>query len=144
MTNKRSSHQAYTDGSSLGNPGPSAWAIYLDGKPYYGKLEHATNNVAEMTAVLKAMELTPPSSDLEIVTDSKLVIGWFTRGWKINNNKIREIKNNCDILRNDKDLKVSFKKTKGHASDQWNNRVDALARSTAGATTELPRQVSQL
>jgi ribonuclease HI len=136
-------HQAYTDGSSLGNPGPSGWAIYLDKKPYYGKIEHATNNYAEMFAVFKAIELTPAGSDLEIVTDSKLVIGWFTRGWKINNKKIKRIKNNCDALRDMKDLKVSFVKTKGHASDQWNNRVDALARSTARSTTELPRQVSQ-
>lgn len=138
MSNKRSVHQAYTDGSSLGNPGVAGWAVLLDGKPYSGKIEHATNNYAEMLAVQKALELVPPNSDIQIVTDSKLVIGWFTRSWKINNKKIKIIKNECDTLRDSKTLKVSFKKTKGHASDKMNNRVDELARSTARATTMLP------
>ena len=93
MDNKRSVHIAYTDGSSLGNPGPAGWAVYLDGKPHSGGLDHATNNHAEMLAVQKALELVPPNSDLKIVTDSKLVMGWFTRGWKIRQPHIREIKN---------------------------------------------------
>lgn len=134
MNNNRSVHQAYTDGSSLGNPGPAGWAVFLDGKPYSGKIEHATNNYAEMLAVQKALELVPPNSDLEIVTDSKLVLGWFCRNWKINNPLIRGLKNECDTLRDSKALKVSFVKTKGHASDQLNNRTDELARSAARAT----------
>jgi ribonuclease HI len=131
MDNKRSVHQAYTDGSSLGNPGPAGWAVYLDGKPYSGKIEHATNNYAEMLAVQRALELVHPNSDIEIVTDSKLVVGWFCRKWKINNRKIRAIKRECDTLRDSKALKVSFRKTKGHASDEWNNKADTLARSVA-------------
>lgn len=138
MDNKRSVHQAYTDGSSLGNPGPAGWAVLLDGKPYSGKLEHETNNYAEMFAVQKALELALPNSDIQIITDSKLVIGWFTRSWKMKNKKIKMIKNECDTLRDSKTLKVSFMKTKGHASDEMNNRVDELARSTARATTMLP------
>ena len=138
MDNKRSVHKAYTDGSSLGNPGPAGWAVYLDGKPHSGKIEHATNNFAEMFAIQKAMELVPPNSDLEIVTDSRLVIGWFARGWKIKKQHIREIKDKCDTLRDSKALSVSFVKTKGHASDMWNNRADALAQSVARASSLRP------
>lgn len=131
MDNNRSVYTIYTDGSSLGNPGHAAWAVLIDNLAYTGYIGIATNNQAEMTAVAKAMELVPDNSDLVIITDSKLVLGWFTRGWKINQSHIRKIKNECDTLRDDKSLRVQFVKTKGHASDQLNNRVDALARSAA-------------
>lgn len=144
MPNKRSAHQAYTDGSSIGNPGPSGWAVLLNGRAYSGVIDIGTNNYAEMYAIQKAFELVPPNSDLEIVTDSRLVIGWFTRKWKINNRQIKIIKNKCDTLRDSKSLKVSFVKTKGHASDQQNNKVDKLARSVAKSKTASPRQGCRL
>lgn len=131
MTNNRSLHQAHVDGSSLGNPGPAGWAVYLDGKTYTGAINYATNNFAEMIAVEQVLELVPANSDVTITTDSRLVIGWFTRGWKLNNPKIRAIKRRCDTLRDSKALKVSFVKTKGHASDKLNNKVDMLARGVA-------------
>ncbi len=140
MTNKRSAQQAYTDGSSIGNPGPAGWAVLLNGRAYSGVIEVGTNNYAEMYAIQKAFELVPPNSDLEIVTDSKLCIGWFTRGYKINNKQIKQIKNECDTLRDSKALKVVFTKTKGHASDQQNNKVDMLARSVARSKTASSRQ----
>jgi ribonuclease HI len=127
----RSVYQAYTDGSSIGNPGPAGWAVLLDGKPHYGKIEHATNNYAEMYAVQKALELVEPNSDVKIITDSKLVVGWFCRNWKIRNPLIKGVKNECDTLRDSKQLKVSFHKVKGHASDQGNNTADRLARGAA-------------
>lgn len=142
MDNNRSAYIAYTDGSSRGNPGPSGWAVLVDGKQYYGTLGIATNNYAEMYAIYQAMDIVPPNSTLTIMTDSRLVIGWFTRNWKLNNPKIRALKRECDTLRDSKTLKVSFQKVKGHSSDEMNNKVDKLARGCASLKTELPRRVA--
>lgn len=132
MDNNRSI-TIYTDGSSLGNPGPAGWAVIIDGRQYSGGIDTATNNEAEMYAIQKALELVPAHSELTIITDSRLVIGWFAKGWRIRNPKIRATKSTCDTLRDSKTLKVSFEKTKGHSSDQHNNTADMLARGQARA-----------
>src|SRR5512140_1451189 len=55
---------AYTDGACSGNPGPAGLGIVViapDGKMRegYEYLGSATNNIAELTAVLRAVEQTP-------------------------------------------------------------------------------------
>lgn len=124
-------HYAYTDGSSLGNPGPAGWAVLLDDRLHCGAIENCTNNVAEMTAVYKAFELTPPNSHVYILTDSELVIGWFSKGWKINLEPIRKIKRESDQVVASNNLKVTFLKVKGHGTDENNITVDISARAMA-------------
>ena len=56
---------AYTDGACSGNPGPAGSGVVLvspKGKMYEGfeYLGEATNNVAELTAILRAVEWLPP------------------------------------------------------------------------------------
>ena len=51
----------YTDGGARGNPGPAAYAVVIErsGQPVYEEadcLGETTNNVAEYTALLKALE----------------------------------------------------------------------------------------
>jgi len=124
-------HYAYTDGSSLGNPGPAGWAVLLDGKLHYGSIEHCTNNYAEMFAVKQAITLALPNSKLFVFTDSELVIGWFTKGYGIKVDAIRELKKESDKETASKGLQVTFLKVKGHADDRSNLRVDQAARACA-------------
>lgn len=125
----------YTDGSCIGNPGPGGWAWYcveLD-KAGYGEVAGpTTNNETEMMAVLEALGAMPDGSHVSIVTDSKMVIGWLAKGWKIKSNpRIADLKAAIRTLRDAKGMTVGIKKVKGHANDPYNSRVDALAREAA-------------
>ncbi|GLF98045.1 ribonuclease H family protein [Streptomyces yaizuensis] len=87
---------AACDGASKGNPGPAAWAWVAsaaDGSVARweaGPLGTATNNVAELTALLKLLEATDPAVPLEVRMDSQYAMkaattwlaGWRRRGWK--------------------------------------------------------------
>lgn len=86
----------YADGGSRGNPGPAgAGALVRDesGNTVIEVSEflgHATNNVAEYTAVLRALEvlseeLGPNAKDAEIMVrmDSMLVVRQMMKQWKL-------------------------------------------------------------
>ena len=89
-----------TDGGSRGNPGPAALGVTImrDGKEVVGYGEFlgtATNNVAEYTAVLRALEkfseLAPDGESVEIRADSKLVVEQLSGRWKIKNAELKVI-----------------------------------------------------
>src|SRR5579883_755654 len=72
---------AYTDGACSGNPGPAGSGVVLvepGGKMHEGLeyLGQATNNVAELTAILRALEWVPADAPAVVVhTDSQYAIG---------------------------------------------------------------------
>ena len=49
-------YEIYTDGSSLGNPGPSGWGVVSDSFKLSAGQPNSTNNRMEMTAILRALE----------------------------------------------------------------------------------------
>ena len=68
-------YEVYTDGSCLGNPGRGGWgAISVDFK-LCGSRANTTNNVMEMTAIVKALEqcLHMDKTHVRIITDSNYV-----------------------------------------------------------------------
>ncbi|EFG03762.1 Ribonuclease H (plasmid) [Streptomyces clavuligerus] len=87
---------AAADGSSKGNPGRAGWAwVVADahGVPQRwesGPLGTASNNVAELTALLRLLESTPPATPLEVRMDSQYAMkavtqwlpGWKRNGWR--------------------------------------------------------------
>jgi len=77
----------YSDGASKGNPGPSTALIYFEGKTKRKDIGIATNNQAEYTAFLMALEEAKgQKGKVEILVDSKLIVGQMTMHWKINKN----------------------------------------------------------
>src|SRR5262249_46702685 len=71
---------AYADGACSGNPGPAGLGIVLiapDGKVNEGNeyLGEGTNNIAELTAILRVVEATPKDASLLVHTDSSYAIG---------------------------------------------------------------------
>jgi ribonuclease HI len=125
---------AYTDGACSGNPGPAGLGyvvVFPDGKCVQRgePLGIATNNIAELTAIMRVLELVDsPSSTVIIHTDSAYSIGVLSQGWKAKANKelIFEIKQLLSRLPN-----VTLRKVKGHAGVPENELVDHLARSAA-------------
>ena len=88
-----------TDGGARGNPGPAAFGYVLetgDGTVLDARGETigvATNNVAEYRALLaglgKALELGV--TELEVVSDSELLVKQMTGEYRVKNEALREL-----------------------------------------------------
>ena len=125
---------AYTDGACSGNPGPAGLGVVLiDGQARRELSEYlgvATNNIAELTAILRAVEALEGDLPLVIHTDSQYAIGVLTKNWKpkANQELIQRIK---ECMRSVK--RLSFVYVPGHAGVPLNERADALARAAVVA-----------
>ena len=100
-----------------------------------------TNQRAELTAILRALELVPRNRNVVIVTDSQYAINcvkdwyenWRRNGWKTSAGKAVENKDIIEniLLRKDErdQLKVqtAFEKVKGHDHRPGNVEADRLA-----------------
>ena len=120
----------YIDGACKGNPGHGGWAFCsVDGVwEGSGHSSFATNNEMEMMAALETMKSVPPGSIVQFVTDSKLIIGWLSQGWKCSTNpKIPPMIKEYFRYRQEKNLEVSFQWVKGHNGDRYNGYVDSIA-----------------
>ena len=118
----------YTDGACSGNPGPGGWGcVFVCGeymKELNGGVPHTTNNRMEITAVIEGLKaLKTKALPIEVVTDSKYVIGTMTEGWKK--------KVNVDLWKQLDEVKqgltITWTWVKGHADNPYNNRADELA-----------------
>ncbi len=125
----------YTDGGSRGNPGPSASGmIVMDGAKTiaaFGKyLGVTTNNVAEYTAVLLALEKCRElgATEVEMRMDSELVVKQMNGIYKVKHPNL------APIYLKIHNLKTHFKKVTFHhvrreqnaaADEQVNKAIDA-------------------
>ncbi len=128
----------------MSNPGPAGWAWFVDGDRWAsGGWKHATNNQAELMAVLDLLRQTHVAGDdLLVLCDSQYVInaltkwlpGWKRKGWKKADGKPVL---NVDLLAElDRELagrRVTFEWVKGHAGHDLNEAADARARAAATA-----------
>lgn len=121
---------AYADGACTGNPGPAGLgALVIDGdtrQELSEYLGHGTNNVAELTAILRVAErLDKEVRHVEIRTDSQYSIGVLSKGWKAKANQalVAECKMALSRLGS-----VRLAYVAGHSGEPGNERVDELAR----------------
>jgi ribonuclease HI len=82
----------YADGACSGNPGPAGVgvvALWGDQRRELSEyIGEATNNIAELTGILRAAELARElGRPLRLYTDSTYSIGVLTKGWKAKANK---------------------------------------------------------
>jgi ribonuclease HI len=110
----------YTDGGSRGNPGPSAMGVVFCNekedifKKYSECIGQATNNEAEYGAVIFAMKKfkalfgkkIAETSEIEIKSDSELIVRQLNGEYKIENPRIGELF--LEVW----NLKIDFKKVK--------------------------------
>ena len=76
----------YTDGASMGNPGPGGYGVVLKYGQHRKELSEGfrktTNNRMELLAVIKGLEaLTRDGLDVTIYSDSKYVVEAVEKGW---------------------------------------------------------------
>ena len=121
--------EIWTDGACSGNPGPMGiGVVIIDGPERREKGEYlgvGTNNIAELTAIERGIELAAGGGRrLRVYTDSSYAIGVLDKGWKAKANQelIARIKRRLAPL------DVEFVKVSGHAGVPENERCDELAR----------------
>ncbi len=120
---------AYTDGASLGNPGRMGIGVvlYQSGKKigeiseYIGE---GTNNVAEYTAVIRAIEFAKLQGDntVHIMSDSELVVKQLTGKYKIKDEKLKLL--HQQVLNYSIGMKMSYE----HIPREKNSYADKLAK----------------
>jgi ribonuclease HI len=124
----------WTDGACSGNPGPMGIGVVViagDQRKEAGEfLGRGTNNIAELTAVRRGLELAAtiaPIKDrpIRVYTDSSYAIGLLSQGWKAKANQdlVAELR---QFLRDYPNLRMV--KVEGHAGVPENERCDLLAR----------------
>ncbi len=147
---------AYSDGSSLGNPGPGGFGSILEYTDALGR-EHrseisqgyklTTNNRMELMGVIAIFEALKEPVEVIVTTDSQYVVNAFNQGWveswKKNNWKKSDKKDvlNSDLWKKLLELKepheCTFEWIRGHAGHEENEKCDLLARSAAESNSLL-------
>lgn len=119
----------WTDGACSGNPGPAGiGVVIIDGdtkRELSEYLGEGTNNIAELTAILRGLqEITDRKRPVIVYSDSAYSIGLLTQSWKAKANKelVQELRT---LSKEFPDLR--FVKVAGHAGIPLNERVDELA-----------------
>ncbi len=143
--------EVYTDGSSLGNPGPGGWgAVFVENNKIIHELggfeKNTTNNRMELSAVIGTVKYLEKSSlnvkTAIIFADSNYVLNgitswvfnWEKNGWKTANKK--PVMNQdlwqelIELVRMSK-VKINWQKVKGHSGHVYNDRADEIATTCA-------------
>ncbi len=120
---------AYADGACSGNPGPAGLGVVMCWDDHRQELSeylgNATNNIAELTAILRVLEAAPEKDrPVRIYSDSQYSIGVLSKGWKAKAN--RELIATIRTLLAEFD-DVEFFHVRGHAGVELNERADDLA-----------------
>jgi len=99
MKNKQSELIIFTDGGARGNPGPAGIGIAIYDqennllKTHKAYINQTTNNIAEYSAALKALEIAK-DMNAQIVhmnLDSELVVKQLNREYKVKNEELGKI-----------------------------------------------------
>jgi ribonuclease HI len=157
----------YTDGSITKNPGGyGGWAAVIvwiaDGQRQTAEIsggipKPATNNIAEMTAVIKGLTWVRENLDthktIKVVSDSEYVLkgitewieGWKRRGWL--NSQGNPVANRPlweEMYRLSHGLFIKWSWVKGHAGHPENERADQLAGIAAKAIRHSSESIEAL
>jgi ribonuclease HI len=135
----------YTDGGSLGNPGPGGYGVVLKyrghQKELSGGFRHTTNNRMELLAAIRGLEALKEPCNVTLYSDSQYVVNGINKGWAqrwranawMRNKK--EKARNVDLWARLLDLcdihQVKFSWVRGHSGDADNERCDELAKAAA-------------
>lgn len=147
--------EVYSDGSTRNNGradavGAWAYVVLNEGKKIYEDCRvevGTTNQRMELIAAAEALEylfhshLAVPFDRIVVYTDSAYLHNCYTqkwyRNWQMNGwrNTKKEPVANQDLwerlVRFFEAPEVEFVKVKGHANNEWNNYVDALAQGAS-------------
>lgn len=124
--------QIFTDGSSLGNPGPGGFGALIKkgGKKFVvkGGEPDTTNNRMEMSAVIAGLywlqKKFPDVKTCAVFSDSQLIISTLNHGWKRKKNL--DLWKKLDALVEKFD-EISWHWVRGHSGHPENTQADKIA-----------------
>ena len=135
----------YTDGSSIGNPGPGGYGLIMEWvgknliKEFSKGFIETTNNRMELLAVIIGLELLKKDGfDVVVFSDSKYVVDAVKKKWLFEweKNNFKK-KKNIDLWKRFlivyKKHNVKFEWIKGHNNHPQNERCDFLAIEAANS-----------
>jgi len=142
--------EIYTDGSSLGNPGPGGWGVVVVSdnkiiKELGGFEKETTNNRMELKAVIEIIRYVAENykkNQITIFADSTYVLlgitswvfNWEKNGWRTANKKPvlnQDLWEELIGLVRSYGHSINWQKVKGHAGDVYNERADEIATTCA-------------
>jgi len=143
---------AYTDGASRGNPGPAAAAFILS-DPAGTRLQakaffigRTTNNVAEYTAIIKALRAAKEIGvkELTVFSDSELLVRQINGKYKVKSEQIRPLfQQAVELLSEFKNYKVRFiPREKNKEADKLVNQALNLERDIEAKPAPAEPQLS--
>ena len=123
-------YEIFTDGGARGNPGPAGIGVYVvkSGEPVHEIAEYigeTTNNVAEYTALVRALEWITAQEDADSVVlklDSELVVKQMKGEYKVKNPALKVLWTRAQSLAYTL-KKISFE----HVRREQNVEADRLA-----------------
>ncbi len=129
----------FSDGSSLGNPGPGGWGTILrygdKEKELSGGEPHTTNNRMELLGVIEGLKALKEPCRVHIISDSQYVtkgISQWLEGWR--KKQFKNVKNvdlwEAYIVASQGHI-ITTEWVKGHDGHTENERCDLLARTQA-------------
>ena len=134
----------YSDGSSLGNPGPGGWVTVLEFNGHLKELSggnpNTTNNQMELQGVIEGLKALKEPCEVELISDSKYVVqainewlaGWIRNNWKTASKKpVKNLEMWQEYVTISKPHKITATWIKGHNGHPQNERCDQLAREGA-------------
>lgn len=124
--------EIFTDGSSLGNPGPGGFCAIIkhSGKTTIvkGGAPDTTNNRMEMSAIIAGLYYVskhfPREKTCAVFSDSSLIIESMKQGWKRKKNLDLWAKINAVTEKFDE---ISWNWVRGHAGHKENTQADKIA-----------------
>jgi ribonuclease HI len=134
----------HIDGAARGNPGPAAYAYVIaeDGKPVIeenGCLGDTTNNIAEYTALLRALERAAQlgAKRLLIHSDSELLVKQMNGQYKVKNEGLLPLFLQAKHMSRQFDL-VTIR----HVPRAQNSRADQLCNDALDGGHRSPRSAA--
>jgi len=131
--------EIFTDGSSLGNPGPGGWCAILRYKEkekiISGGENYTTNNKMELTAVIEALKALKEPCEIELYSDSTYVLKgineWLNNWIKKNFKNVKNPELWKEFLEISKPHKIHINWVKGHSGHKENEICDKIAKKEA-------------
>lgn len=135
---------AATDGSAINNPhGPAGWAWFVSEDCWAaGAFNQASNQVAELFAILALLRSVPREYDVLVRTDSQFAInvmtkwmgGWKRNGWrKADGGPVANLALVQDLDRAAAGRNVRFEWVRGHSGDPMNEIADRICGAASDA-----------
>jgi ribonuclease HI len=131
--------EIFTDGSSLGNPGPGGWCAILRYKNFEkiisGGEDYTTNNKMELKAVIEALKILKEPCEVEIFSDSTYVVNainqWLDSWVRKNFKNVKNSELWKEFLEVSKNHKIKINWIKAHIGHRENEICDKIAKDEA-------------